>query len=190
MATRKMTTSKPKAEPEATEAVVEEQAVVEEKKVTKKEVKKKHNDDDMIPCISVTAGELLVVGIKSKNLYSWDSVGDVVDVEYRDIASAIRSKRPCIFKPRFVIQDDDVIKEFPELKSIYDAMYSVNDLKSIFDLPPVQMERAINNLPDGAKDTVKSLAMTGVGDGSLDSIQRIRIIDRIFGTDMLLKLEK
>lgn len=195
MATKKMgTTSKtkvaPKAASEPETTVVVDEAAEEKAKIKEVFDKKKRADTDLVPCVSVTAGELLVAGDKSKNLYSWTTDGDEVGVEYRDLISAIRSKKPCIFKPRFIIQDDDVVAQYPELQEVYDSLYSKEDLKSIFQLSPSKMGDIINRLPDGAKDTIKTLAMTSVDDGSLDSVQRIRVIDQIFGTDMLLKLAK
>lgn len=188
MATKKMTAT-PKTKTPVEEPVVEKQEVVEKQQIKKALEKTRRKDTDLIPCVSVTAGELLVVGDKTKLLYSWVGEGDIVDVEYQDIVSAIRSKKPCVFKPRFIINDDELVDEYDDVKKLYESLYSKDNLSEIFNLQPSAMRDVINSLPDGAKDTIKTLAMTAVDDGSLDSVQRIRVIDEIFGTDMLLKLK-
>ena len=52
--------------------------------VSKKAVKK-FEDTDTIPCVSITAGRLGMIGIKSHINYSWEAQGEVVDVEYQDL---------------------------------------------------------------------------------------------------------
>ena len=192
MAARKTTTAaKTKAVVEP-EMLVEEAAVVEEvadKKVIKEEVKKKSfKSSDGVRCMSITSGGLFMVGLKSGNLYSWLDSGDVVYVEYADLAAEVRTRGMYAFRPRFVVDDQDFIDEFPELDTLYASLYSKRDLKQILTLEPGQMRYVINGLPDGAKDAIKSMAVTMIERGELDSINRIKVIDEIFGTSMLLKM--
>lgn len=184
MATMKKTTtaSKPKEE----EAVVEVNEEVEKKVVEKK--KKTYKDSDPVRCKSITAGEYLFVGDKTKIVYSWVTNGDEVDMEYADLISAIRTKKPCIYKPRVVIMDDDILADYPELQELYDSLYSKDDLREILKLSPSKMRAVVNNLPDGARDSLKTIAITAIDNGELDSIKTVKAIDEIFGTDMLLRL--
>lgn len=187
MATARKTTQRSK--PTAKTEVVADTKIEEANAVIDKEAKEVvHNDRDLIPCLSITPGEYLFVGDKSGDLYSWVSEGDVVNMRYDDILAAIRMKRPCIYKPRIVIQDDDIVDKYPDIKDLYDQLYTIDDFTKILNLTPSEMRRVIGSLPDGAKDAVKTLAMTSIQNGSLDSVQRIRTLDQIFGTDMLLQL--
>ena len=79
-----MATRKQVAETENT--VVNEAAKVETKAV------KKFAQDDMIPCRSVTFGELLVTGPKTKLLYSFANYNDITEIEFQDL-QALRSTR-------------------------------------------------------------------------------------------------
>ena len=77
----KSTTTKEIVTEEKTEATANETK-------TKTEVKKasrKFAQDDLIPCRSITFGELLLTGTKSKLLYSWANYGDVTEVELQDL---------------------------------------------------------------------------------------------------------
>ena len=64
----------------------------------------------------------------------------------------------------------------------------LNDLTKILSLDARKMIEVIKQLPDGAKDAIKSMAINAIENGRLDSVARVRALDPYFGTDMLLKL--
>lgn len=152
--------------------------------------KKKFADTDLIPCASITAGTLVMTGGRSLNSYVWANFGDVIDVEYRDIKYAMMSKSPLIFKPRFIIQDDDFVSQNKEIQELYNGIYSPFEIQNILNLSEREMEVKVNTLPTGAKDALKGIAINAVNDGTLDSINKIKILDSVFGTEMLKSLAK
>lgn len=147
--------------------------------------KKKWNPSDPVNCVSITAGELGMIGIKSGINYRWAERGDVTEVEYQDVIAAIRSSTTFAMKPYFIIQEPDIVDEFSQIKKIYDKMYTKGDLEDIFRLPASEMKKAILELPEGAKETIKHIAATKLSNGTLDSIKKIRVIDEIFETELL-----
>lgn len=149
---------------------------------------KKFSNEDRIPCFSITSGKYLFVGDKSGDLYRWLNDGDVVDVRYDDLVAAVRTRKPAVFKPRFIIKDKDFIAQFSQVKDLYDSLYSLEDLRSILTLPADKMKTVINSLPEGAKESLRDMAMSAIDSGNLDSVQRVRVLDEIYGTNMLLKL--
>ena len=85
------------------ESVKEEKKVLENKsKVTS--VVKEYNGDDLIPCRSMTKGELICVGKKSKETYMWADYGDITEVEYQDLLALKASKSSFIFDTLFLMQ--------------------------------------------------------------------------------------
>jgi len=157
-------------------------------KVTTPKIKKFKNTD-LIPCKSVTNGELLMIGDKTGILYRWADYGDVESVQYQDLLYSARSARNGYVKyPRFIILDDDFVDQNPDIKKIYDNMYSSTELKDVLDLPVSQMKKVIADLPDGAKESLKGLCATMIDNGTLDSLKKIKALDEIFGTDLLLVL--
>ena len=96
------------------DVIVEETEVLEDTKATKQESKKapakvarKYEPDEMITCRSLTYGELLLTGKKSKLLYSWANYGDTTEVEYQDLQALKSTKSSYLYKPRFVIEDEE-----------------------------------------------------------------------------------
>lgn len=171
------------SEPEVTE--VEAAKKVEEAAPAKKE-KKKFEQTSPIMCRSVVIGGLFLEGSKTKNLYEWRSYGDEVEVEYRDLVSEVRAKSSAIFSPWLIVEDDDFVEEFPQLKQFYIDHYPVRELRDILDLPVKEMVKAIKDLPAGAKDTFRNLAAEAVASGQLDSVNKIKALDEIYDTDLNL----
>lgn len=155
---------------------------------TKTAPQKKFKETEPIACMSVTVGGLYMEGAKSGDLYSWLDIGDVVDVEYRDVMAELRKRSRFIFRPFFVVQDEDFLSEHPELSEFYGSLYTPEDIEAILRMPASKMKATIETLPEGVKEAVKGLAMTMIDDGRLDSVSAIKVIDEIFGTEMLLKL--
>lgn len=149
---------------------------------------KKFKNGDQIQCISVTAGKLVMVGQRTGAPYRWLDAGDEIGVDYADLIAEIRARSNYVFKPRFIINDDDFVDQYADIKSLYEKLYSKDDLKQIFRLPADKMRNVINQLPDSVKETVKSLAATYIDNGELDSMRSIKVLDEIFGTQLLLKL--
>ncbi len=148
--------------------------------------KKKFAVDESILCRSITSGGLYMEGPKSGLLYSWVDYGDECDVEYRDLVALVRGKSQFVFAPLFIIDDEDFINEFSQLKQFYDDSYTVKDLEGVLDLPCDSMIATIKTLPKGAIASLKTIASTQVSNGRLDSMKKIKALDDIFGTELNL----
>ena len=68
-------------------------------------------------------------------------------------------------------------------------MYTVRDLRDVLRMPVGQMKTVVKSLPDGAKESLKTLAATMINNGSLDSIQKVKALDEIFDTKLMLLTE-
>lgn len=157
--------------------------------VTSKETIKKFNPDDLILCQSMCVGQTFVKGFKSGIIYTFEALGAEEYIEYRDLVAAVRSKDSIIFKPFIIVLDEDFINEQKVLKNFYDNMYTPEDFEEFFRLRPNQMVEALNNMPVGVRDTIKSMAVGRIQDGTFDSVARIKVLDNYFGTKMMLLTE-
>ena len=148
----------------------------------------KYDPDDQIICRSITYGELLVVGPKSKLLYSWSNYGDTTPVEYQDL-QALRSIRSAhLLKPRIIVEDEELIAQWgKDFEDLYSKIIDV-DVEKILDLPLGKFKTALKNAPQGVQQAVKNIAGEKILDGSLDSLAKIKAIDEILGTDLKLYL--
>ena len=160
----------------------------------KKEVKETPNKrvfqpNDLIPCKSITPGELLMEGYKTHFLYRWADYDDVQDVEYQDLAYDVRIQgRSYSRYPRFIILDDDFLEQNPALNDIYSKIYTTSDLRDILQMSPAEIKKAVATLPKGAKDALKTLVATSISNGTFDSVNRIKAFDEVFDTQMFQTL--
>ena len=154
----------------------------------KKKAPRKFEQSDPILCRSVTYGELLYPAKKSQLLYSWANYGDTTEVEYQDL-QALRSTRSAYLNaPYFIIEDEDLLEQWPEFKKLYEKIAAV-DIDKMFDLPLNKFKAALHNLPVGFKDSIKNIASAKILDGSLDSISKIKAMDEVFNTELQLLIE-
>ena len=186
--TTKKTATKAKAVVEETtnEDIVESNVAVE-KTVTPVVVKEKKvfTDSDYIACRSVWSGGLNVVS-QSGNLYEFKDFGSECDINYRDLVTMIKRGSEHVFLPRFVILDEDFLKDYPTVQKVYGTMYTKNDLMEILELPITQMQREIEKLPKATKESMRNLIATQIANGKLDSISKVRTLTEIFKSDFNL----
>lgn len=149
---------------------------------------KEYKNGDKIKCVSTTAGLLIMYGIRTGAPYRWVNSGDEQYVDYEDLVAEIRSHSNYIYKPRFVVDEDEFVAKYPDIKKLYDSLYSKDNLKDILNLSPDNMRVVIEQLPDSVKGTIKSLAVSCIDTGEIDSVKTIKTLDEIFGTQMLLKM--
>lgn len=169
-----------------TEEVSEKKEV---KKATPKKVKREFKDTDGILCRSVTSGKLIMVGKKTGMKYEWGDYGREYEVEYRDLVIAVRTRSDFIFGPMFIIENEDFLNEFPIVKKFYDESYRVDELEHIIDLPVKEMKIKLLSLPPVAEKSFQSLAAKAVTEKRLDSLEKIRMLDEMYGLNLMLLSE-
>ena len=183
MATKKETVTE-----EIVETAVQEEVQVKETPATKKVAPRKFAPDDMITCRSITYGELLLTGTKSKLLYSWANYGDTTDVEFQDLQALKSTRSSYLFRPRFIIEDEELVEQWnKELGDMYKEIVNV-DVEDLFKLPLNQFKAKLKKAPKGVQQAVKNIAGEKIMNGSLDSLSKIKAIDEILGTDLKLYL--
>lgn len=186
--TRKTSTKKATVEPKVElepviESVVEE---VEKNVEPVKNVAKEYKKDDVIPCRSVTAGYLGIVGPRTKQPYPFENMGDVAYIEYQDLYSWLTAQHPIIFKPFLIIEDTDLLEDvrWAAVKELYENMCALEDVNEILNLPVNEFKKKFPILPVGLKSAVKSEIVKRIGDGTFDSIGKIKVVDDVCGTSI------
>lgn len=173
---------------EKIELDLDEDTEVKTEKPKKSLVKsvKKYAPNDMISCRSITYGELLLPGTKSKMLYTWANYGDRTDVEFQDLQALKSTKSTYLFKPRFIIEDEELVEQWQnDLGKIYDDIIAT-DVEALFKLPTAQLKAKLKKAPTGIQQAVKNIAGEKIMNGTLDSLAKIKAIDEILNTDLKL----
>lgn len=177
----------PKAEPKKP---APKKIKAEEPKTIRVNEPSNFNEKDLIPCKSVTSGGLSFIGASGKK-YRFADYGIIEYVEYGDLkreAQVVNSTN-YLYYPRFVVIDPEFVEQFPKLEEFYGQFYTdEGDFEKILELPKNQMVEAIQKLPKGCKEALKGIVATKLDEGSLDSVQKIKMLDEVLGTNMLLML--
>lgn len=166
-------------------AVVNEETVDEkEDEVIIETPKKKFEQTDGVMCRSITNGLLNMIGQKTGIQYRWFDYGDETEVEYRDLVAEVRARNASVFDPRIIIEDDDFLDEYPQVRNYYTKEYNVQDLQQILAMSPDAMKAAILDLPKTVLPNLKNLVGTQITTGQLDSVKKIKILDELLDTDL------
>lgn len=172
-------------EDEVVEETVEEKVEVKKGPSTAKKKKaKKYELHELIPCRSVTIGELGLNSQKTNNVYYWGDYGDVCEISYEDLLFLKAKKSGFIYDPMFIIEADDVFPDdskLKEIKELYDRFVNLSDF---FELPVSEIKQILANAPDGFKDLIATKAGEMVRGNRLESLAVIQIIDAIVGTNL------
>ena len=159
--------------------------------VVKETVKtpRKYAPDDKITCRSLTYGELLLTGAKTKLLYSWSNYNDTTEVDYQDLQALKSTKSSYLYRPRFIIEDEELVAQWgKEFVDMYKNVVDV-DVEDMFKLPLAQFKAKLKKAPRGVQQAVKNIAGEKILNGSLDSLAKIKAIDEILGTDLKLYIK-
>ena len=145
--------------------------------------KKTFHADDMILCRAVAAGLTCMEGRTTNMVYIFRDYGDECEIEYRDLAAAVRAHSDFIYKPYFIVEDQDFVDQFSELKKFYTEKFTVKELTDIIGMSEDGMESAIEVLPKGAKEQLINIVSTKIANGELDSIRKIKTLQRLLDVD-------
>lgn len=155
------------------------------KSATTKKVAKKFSPSDLIECRSVTGGQLILVGPKTKFQYTWEDYNDVMEVEYQDLLALQSRKSGFLVKPRFVIEDEELVEQWGSmLKPIYDKIIA-QDIEDFFNLPLNKFKAQLKIMPEGLQDAIKTKVVQMIKNDELYDIRKAREIDEAWGTDFV-----
>lgn len=169
---------------------IESTAEVKKEEPNKAPVKapRKFAPDELITCRSITYGELLLTGVKSKLLYSWANYGDTTEVEFQDLQALKSTRSSYLYRPRFIIENSELIEQWSkDFKEMYSNIVDV-DVEEILNLPTNKFKAALKKAPKGVQQAIKNIAGEKIMNGSLDSLAKIKAIDEILNTDLKLYL--
>ena len=187
MATTRKKTTKPATE-KVVEVAVETPVVEAPVKTTKTAPKKEYrqfNQTDLILCRSVTAGWLGVSG-KSGQYYVFENFGDECEIEYQDLFALKSRHSNYIYAPHFVIEDEELLENprWADVAKFYDEeVYTLEDVDAVLNLPTSNFKSALQKLPRGLAKSLQVKVAEKIENGTFDSLQKIKMIDEVFGTD-------
>ena len=82
------------------------------------------------------------------------------------------------------IDDPDVIQALG-ISNLYKNAVNGNDIKALFEMSPNVIRKRVAAMNDGMKSTVRSAAKLAIDNGTLDSVQRIRVLEEALDCSLM-----
>lgn len=171
------------------ETVVKETPVVE---TSRPEKKKELKMDLLVPCVSMVKNGKLVYKSKRQMGYSviWNGFKDV---QYLDLGElvAMKSTDTMFFSENWIVipdsfEDKAAVIEFLRIKQYYSDDVNLFNIASMIDSNDANTIVArISEMSDGMQSNVLSIIRELIEDGSLDSVSKIRAIEKHFGCNLI-----
>lgn len=185
---KKKTARKPRSAKTTTKTTKEEKKenVGLEDNVKEESEQREYLPSDLIPCKNIFAGTTVLTGNKTKTNYVWEGFGVVEYVEYQDLRSEILNKRSAyIYEPLIMIEDEHIVKSFKGLFELYKNMKTPEELEDLLhNGTEAELRKAIEEIPFGLQESLRSLAATMLQEGTLDSVRKVRMIDDLLDTSL------
>lgn len=177
--------AKKTAKPRTTRKSAKQKSVADSIKTVKAQVNNKFDDDDMIPCMSVTAGILTYNGRRTRDNYIFNSFGDVIPIYYKDIkAEMMNTRSEYIYEPLFLILDEEVYDQFDKIKNLYETTLGSEAVELLLTKgEPNEIKELCSSMSDNRKEILGHLITDYISDGTITDYRRINLLSDVFGID-------
>lgn len=171
------------AKPKTLEKTVSK-AVPEEKEKPQKFNPKEVDDTQYVTVKNGVQGMLVYVSPRSKEVYTWESFGDEVEMELRELKNAKAASR-AFFENNWFMFDEDWIPEYLGVAKYYKNAVSIEEFDAIFDKPLDEMLDVISKMSDGQKKSVSYRARVLIAEEKIDSNKTIKALEELLGTELI-----
>lgn len=166
-----------------------------EKTVVKKR-KIKLEDNDLVRVRSNVFGQLFYKNSRTGDEYSWESHDDEQDLYVSDLREMKGTQRSFFSKNWIMIEglteyneeNEDVTVEdvynFLQVQQYYKDVLCPSDLPAVLRLPIDELEEKLPKMSEGVKLSLIILANTQISDGTLDSLNKIKALEKLFGCEL------
>lgn len=157
------------------------------KTVEKKELKM----DMLVPCMDMVKDGKLIYKSKRQMGYMivWESFQDV---QYIDLAELVAMKATdmMFFTENWIVipdsfEDKDAVMDFLRIKQYYSSDVNLYNIVDLLKEDASTIVSRIAEMSEGKQNNVLSIIRSLVQDGSLDSVSKIRALEKHFGCSLL-----
>lgn len=167
---------------------VEAQEVEVKKEEVKQPVRTKRTQIDaneLIPCRSTTHGELIYISKRTGERIVWDDFGNVQDITMGELKNLYSSSPKFITDVLFVIDDEEAVEAL-NLTKLYNGLFDLTNIEDFFDNSATQMSNLLDKMPLGLRQAIASKAGEKVKNGTLDSRNKIKVLQDKLKIDLLI----
>lgn len=172
------------AEEPAVEVQAVEKPVVETKKLVPTDV----DTSQMIEVMNGFSGKLIYVSSRTGEQYVWDEIGDVQEMELRELRN-VRNSAKAFFENNWFMFSDEYawVIDYLGLSQFYKNSVPLDKFDEIFDKPAKEVKKILENLPEGQKQSVSYRARQKIAGNEIDSRSVIAALEEGLGVTLIEK---
>lgn len=142
----------------------------------------------IIPVYNGFQGKLIYISPRTKEVFSWDSFGEMQEIELRELRNAKSSQKAFFMNNWFMFDEDyEWVIDYLGVRKFYENALSLDEFDSLFDLSPAKMADVISKLSSGQKKSVAYKAKQMVAEGKIDSNRVITTLEKMLGVELVEK---
>ena len=140
---------------------------------------------DIIMVRNGFSGKLVYVNPRTQERFAWDSFGDEVEMELRELRNAKGSQK-AFFENNWFMFDDEYSWIIPYLgvTKYYDNALSIDEIEKIFTKAPATIRRICDELNEGQRESVVHMARAKYALGEIDSLKTIGALEEGLGINL------
>jgi len=131
-------------------------------------------------------GMLVYVSKRSGETFVWDNFGDEQEISLRELKNAKNASKG-FFANNWFMFDDDWVVDYLGVRQFYKNSVSVDAIDSMFDKSIEELEKILDNIPNGQKRTIAYRARTLIENGKIDSLKTITLLEKKLGIQLIEK---
>ena len=158
------------------------------KEVSKKtfaEIPENVDVNDVIMVRNGFSGRLIYVSPKTKEEYVWDSFGDEVEMDIKELRTA-KSSQKKFFEYNWFMFDDEYSWVIPYLgvSKMYENSISIDEMDNIVKMSPTEVKKLCGKLNDGQRKTMIYMVKDMFAKGKIDSLKVVSALEDGLGISL------
>lgn len=138
--------------------------------------------NDYIPCRS-TQTNLIYKSNRTGEKIVWSEFGDVQEITFGELKTMKATYGRFFSQGWLIVEDEEAINHLG-LGRTYGNMLEVEDLDEFFGASEDEMERILQNVPQGFKKSLAVFARERIQDGRLDSNRKIKLLEELLQVEL------
>ena len=123
-------------------------------------------------------GHLIYVSSKTGEKFTWDSFGDEVEMELRELRSAKGSQKGFFEKNWFMFDEEySWVIPYLGLTKYYEHAVPIDDMENIFQLTSSEIKKVCSQMNEWQKHSLKYMAREKYSNGEIDSLKVVKALE-------------
>ena len=129
-------------------------------------------------------GRLVYKSPKTGERFVWESFGSEQDMEVAELRNA-KSANKKYFENNWFMFDEQWIAEYLGLSQYYKFAIPISEFDKFFEKPAAELEKALDKLSKGQKQSVAYRARQLISEGAIDSNKTIATLEKCLGVELV-----